>query len=39
MNEEIKEGLGCFGKGLIVLFLVVVVAFGLFVGMCGNPFR
>jgi hypothetical protein len=36
MDEDLKEGLGCFGKGLIVLLLVAVVGFGLIVGMCGG---
>ena len=33
--EEAKEGPGCFAIGLIVVLVVIVVAFGLIVGMCG----
>lgn len=36
MAEEDKQGLGCVGKGLIGLLLVVVIGFGLLVGMCGG---
>lgn len=32
----LKAGLGCLGKGLIGLLLLVVVGFGLLVGMCGG---
>jgi hypothetical protein len=34
-TEETKDGLGCFGIGLIVVLIVIVVAFGLLVGVCG----
>ena len=33
---EGKKGLGCAGTGLIVVLLVVVIGFGLLVGMCGG---
>ena len=36
MAEEDREGLGCFGTGLIVFLVVIVIAFGLLVGMCGG---
>lgn len=33
---EDKQGLGCAGKGLIIFLLVVIIGFGLLVGMCGG---
>ena len=40
MDEDVKSDLGCLAKGLIVVFIVVVIGFGLIVGMCGGfPLR
>jgi len=39
MREEAREDLGCLGRGLIVVLLVIVIGFGLLVGICGHPFR
>jgi hypothetical protein len=36
MAEEDKQGLSGCAKALIVFLLVIVVAFGLLVGMCGG---
>jgi len=35
---EEKDTLGCFGIGVIVVLIVIVVAFGLLVGVCGIKF-
>jgi hypothetical protein len=34
--EDAKDGPGCFAIGAIVLFILIVVAFGLIAGMCGK---
>lgn len=36
MAEEDKEGLSDFGRVLILFLLVIVIGFGLLVGMCGG---
>jgi hypothetical protein len=33
--EVKKDGPGCFAIGFIVVLVVIVVGFGLLVGMCG----
>lgn len=35
MAEEGREGSGCFTTGVIVFLVLIVVVFGLLVGMCG----
>jgi hypothetical protein len=34
-EEAKKDGPGCFAIGFIVVLVVIVVAFGLLVGICG----
>jgi hypothetical protein len=36
MSESESSGWGCFGKAMIVLLVLVVIGFGLLVGMCGG---